>query len=235
MAEEIQQYELGKSKDLIEWDASQSKTLYEKIELVKETLGELPKDAENKVGAKGSVTVRYTSLSTILRYINPLLRKYKLSVVPSARVDPEMTSQMSYTITEANGQQRFIRQVWYKGRLRVTDLETGYFIDEVYDFPMDDNENLPGIKAAGSTLTYARRYMYSALFDIVSEDEDPDALKPRSKEELQWYVERMAQVLKKANDKGDVGLFFKNLIAFYENRISKEKVKEIIGEQNEGD
>lgn len=92
----------------------------------------------------------YADLSSILEYIRPLLKKYELSIVQPVGGDD--------------------------GKIIVTTMlmhSSGQFISEEVQVKVDlNNKKMNSLQAAGSTITYLRRYSLSTIIGLSATDDD---------------------------------------------------------------
>lgn len=142
-------------------------TLAAKLLHVKMSIGKIGKDGSSIVGGKTAPakTVKYATLPSILERIMPLLN--------DAGIDYTISPVMSEAAISLMAQGIRIFSIHF------TDVETGE-VSEPICYPFMRASNPEPIKADGSTITYATRYLLGLALGLQTE-EDPDAkmLQPR--------------------------------------------------------
>jgi vacuolar-type H+-ATPase subunit E/Vma4 len=88
----------------------------------------------------------YADLSSVVRASRPALAKYGLSVIQRILTEPEGKSFLLTRLGHASGQ-------WMESRILI-------------------NPGKADIQSLGSYITYLRRYSYSALVGVITEDDD---------------------------------------------------------------
>ncbi len=91
---------------------------------------------------------KYADLGAIQRHVQPLLAKNKLAVMQPTRTAPEGGTELVTRLVH----------------------ESGAYIEEVTKVLVTKND----AQAKGSGITYERRYAYSAMLGVVTDDEDDD-------------------------------------------------------------
>lgn len=113
---------------------------------------ELPEIAENgEIMVNGQIRSRYAKFEDIVRVTKPLLMKYGFSFSSKAHFD--------------------------KGLVTVTGIvshEEGHHEDTQTVLPFDISGAKNSVQAIGSSLSYARRYLFTMLFNITTGGEDDD-------------------------------------------------------------
>lgn len=137
------------------------KTLASKLLHVKASIGKIGKDGSSIVGGKTAPakTVKYATLPSILERIMPLLN--------DEGIDYTITPVMSDAAIALMAQGIRIFSIHF------TDVETGE-VSEPICYPFMRASNPEPIKADGSTITYATRYLLGLALGLQTE-EDPDA------------------------------------------------------------
>lgn len=187
--------------------------IYEKIDKVKQEIGYVKNNKTVKT-SKG-VTYSYPSIDMLEAIIQPLLRKHKLSYNFHSYVDPKVDP----------------KEPWMIGIVEVYDLETGHKIEQKYSFPLADSEFVTSIQNYGSTITYARRYVYIQFFNIQHGDEEPDVVSDIMQvetETLNWFIGSMLPVLMKGIPTRDIAInehqIKKTVHSLLTGKIEKELV-----------
>ena len=137
------------------------KTLAAKLLHVKASIGKIGKDGSSIVGGKTAPakTVKYATLPSILERIMPLLN--------DEGIDYTISPIMSDTAISLMAQGIRIFSIHF------TDVATGE-VSEPICYPFMRASNPEPIKADGSTITYATRYLLGLALGLQTE-EDPDA------------------------------------------------------------
>lgn len=126
--------------------------LYAKIDKIKQEIPELPK-------TKKGYNYMYTGLDDMMKILDPLLVKYKLSKVHS---------------TYVNGGSNIMKTM-------IIDLDNGVSIESTLILDSDIQlAKMNKVQSLGSQLTYYRRYHTALMFDLISE-EDNDGSSKNSK------------------------------------------------------
>jgi hypothetical protein len=97
---------------------------------------------------------KYASLGAVIQASRPILAKHKLSLV-------------QFPVSEAAG----------IGVESILAHESGEFITERILIPLTEEKGKSKVQAAGSTLTYLRRYSWASILGMYS-DEDSDGISP---------------------------------------------------------
>jgi len=137
------------------------KTLAAKLLHIKASIGKIGKDGSSIVGGKTAPakTVKYATLPSILERIMPLLNDEGIDYTVSPVMSDAAISMISQGI-------RFFS-------IHFTDVATGE-VSEPICYPFMRASNPEPIKADGSTITYATRYLLGLALGLQTE-EDPDA------------------------------------------------------------
>lgn len=137
------------------------KTLAAKLLHIKASIGKIGKDGSSIVGGKAAPakTVKYATLSSILERIMPLLDHEGIDYTVSPVMSEAAISLMAQGIRIFS--------------IHFTDVETGE-VSEPICYPFMRASNSEPIKADGSTITYATRYLLGLALGLQTE-EDPDA------------------------------------------------------------
>lgn len=137
------------------------KTLAAKLLHVKASIGKIGKDGSSIVGGKTAPakTVRYATLPSILERIMPLLDNEGIDYTVAPVMSDAAISLMAQGIRIFS--------------IHFTDVETGE-VTEPICYPFMRASNPEPIKADGSTITYATRYLLGLALGLQTE-EDPDA------------------------------------------------------------
>lgn len=137
------------------------KTLAAKLLHIKASIGKIGKDGSSIVGGKTAPakTVKYATLPSILERIMPLLN--------DEGIDYTISPIMSDTAISLMAQGIRIFSIHF------TDVATGE-VSEPICYPFMRASNPEPIKADGSTITYATRYLLGLALGLQTE-EDPDA------------------------------------------------------------
>lgn len=134
------------------------KTLAAKILAVKSKIGKIVKDSSVQVDKSGK-KVSYASLTVILEKLTPVLSETGIDYVVSP-----VFSELSVSLLPQN--YRFFS-------IHFVDVETGETSEPIC-YPFHMANNYEAIKADGSTITYATRYLLGLALGLQTE-EDPDA------------------------------------------------------------
>ena len=136
-------------------------TLAAKLLHIKASIGKIGKDGSSEVGGKTTPkkTIKYATLPSILERIMPLLN--------DAGIDYTVSPVMSEAAIALMPQGYRIFSIHF------TDVATGE-VSEPICYPFMRASNPEPIKADGSTITYATRYLLGLALGLQTE-EDPDA------------------------------------------------------------
>lgn len=139
----------------------QPTTLAGKILAIKSRIGKIGKDGSSIVGGKNAPakTVKYATLTSILERVVPLFVEYGIDYTVSPVFSDAAIAMMPQEI-------RFFS-------IHFTDVISGENTEPII-YPFMRASNPEPIKADGSTLTYAVRYLLGLALGIQTE-EDPDA------------------------------------------------------------
>lgn len=148
-----------------------AQTLAAKLLHIKASIGKIGKDGSSIVGGKvtPAKTVKYATLPSILERIMPLLN--------DTGIDYTVAPVMSETAISLIPQGIRIFSIHF------TDVETGE-VSEPICYPFKLASNPEPIKADGSTITYATRYLLGLALGLQTE-EDPDSRFPERKNQPQ--------------------------------------------------
>lgn len=132
-----------------------------KILHIKASIGKIGKDGSSIVGGKTAPakTVKYATLPSILERIMPLLNDAGIDYTVSPVMSDAAISMMAQGIRVFS--------------IHFTDVATGE-VSEPICYPFMRASNPEPIKADGSTITYATRYLLGLALGLQTE-EDPDA------------------------------------------------------------
>lgn len=141
--------------------AERKMTLAAKLLHVKASIGKIGKDGSSIVGGKTAPakTVKYATLPSILERIMPLLDHEGIDYTVSPVMSDAAISMMAQGIRIFS--------------IHFTDVATGE-VSEPICYPFMRASNPEPIKADGSTITYATRYLLGLALGLQTE-EDPDA------------------------------------------------------------
>lgn len=114
--------------------------------------------AKNKTGNTGGRSYRYVDLPAILDAIKVPLHDNELSII-QIPIKDEQTIGIETTITHASGE-------WISGKLLL---------------PVADNK----AQAAGSAITYARRYAITAMLGLAADDDDDGGMASQQRPPVQ--------------------------------------------------
>jgi len=136
-------------------------TLAAKLLHIKASIGKIGKDGSSIVGGKTAPakTVKYATLPSILERIMPLLNDAGIDYTVSPVMSDAAISMMAQGIRIFS--------------IHFTDVATGE-VSEPICYPFMRASNPEPIKADGSTITYATRYLLGLALGLQTE-EDPDA------------------------------------------------------------
>lgn len=136
-------------------------TLAAKLLHIKASIGKIGKDGSSIVGGKTAPakTVKYATLPSILERIMPLLDNEGIDYTVAPVMSDAAISLMSQGIRIFS--------------IHFTDVATGE-VSEPICYPFMRASNPEPIKADGSTITYATRYLLGLALGLQTE-EDPDA------------------------------------------------------------
>ena len=136
-------------------------TLAAKLLHIKASIGKIGKDGSSIVGGKTAPakTVKYATLPSILERIMPLLNDAGIDYTVSPVMSDAAISMMTQGIRVFS--------------IHFTDVESGE-VSEPICYPFMRASNPEPIKADGSTITYATRYLLGLALGLQTE-EDPDA------------------------------------------------------------
>jgi len=137
------------------------KTLAAKLLHIKASIGKIGKDGSSIVGGKTAPakTVKYATLPSILERIMPLLNDEGIDYTVAPVMSDAAIALMAQGIRIFS--------------IRFTDVATGE-VSEPICYPFMRASNPEPIKADGSTITYATRYLLGLALGLQTE-EDPDA------------------------------------------------------------
>ena len=137
------------------------KTLAAKLLHIKASIGKIGKDGSSIVGGKTAPakTVKYATLPSILERIMPLLNHEGIDYTVSPVMSEAAMAVMSQGIRIFS--------------IHFTDVASGE-VTEPICYPFMRASNPEPIKADGSTITYATRYLLGLALGLQTE-EDPDA------------------------------------------------------------
>ena len=137
------------------------KTLAAKLLHIKASIGKIGKDGSSIVGGKTAPakTVKYATLPSILERIMPLLDHEGIDYTVSPVMSEAAIALMAQGIRIFS--------------IHFTDVATGE-VSEPICYPFMRASNPEPIKADGSTITYATRYLLGLALGLQTE-EDPDA------------------------------------------------------------
>lgn len=137
------------------------RTLAAKLLHIKASIGKIGKDGSSIVGGKTAPakTVKYATLPSILERIMPLLDHEGIDYTVSPVMSDAAISLMAQGIRIFS--------------IHFTDVATGE-VSEPICYPFMRASNPEPIKADGSTITYATRYLLGLALGLQTE-EDPDA------------------------------------------------------------
>ena len=137
------------------------KTLAAKLLHIKASIGKIGKDGSSIVGGKTAPakTVKYATLPSILERIMPLLNDEGIDYTISPVMSDAAIALMAQGIRIFS--------------IHFTDVATGE-VSEPICYPFMRASNPEPIKADGSTITYATRYLLGLALGLQTE-EDPDA------------------------------------------------------------
>lgn len=137
---------------------SEVQSIEAKILSVKSKIGKITKDGSSVVSKQGK-TVQYATLTTILERIIPILKDEKLDYVITCVINEQTLPLIPSNIRVFS--------------LQFVDVETNEVSTPImYPFHVANNVEL--IKADGSTITYATRYLLGLALGLQTEV-DPDA------------------------------------------------------------
>lgn len=141
--------------------AERKMTLAAKLLHIKASIGKIGKDGSSIVGGKTAPakTVKYATLPSILERIMPLLDHEGIDYTVSPVMSDAAISMMAQGIRIFS--------------IHFTDVATGE-VSEPICYPFMRASNPEPIKADGSTITYATRYLLGLALGLQTE-EDPDA------------------------------------------------------------
>lgn len=164
------------------WEARQAAKAYaDAMQAAQNEMPAVTKDAYNE-----QTRSRYSRYETVSRSIDPVVHKHGFSLSFS-------------TADAAEGFIRIVATVRHKA---------GHSEQHHVDLPLDNSGikgtlNKTGTHAAGSTITYGRRYLKLMIFDVAMAGEDNDGNDGRKMSEGQ--VARLNQMLEKCG--ADIPLF----------------------------
>lgn len=137
---------------------SEVQSIEAKILSVKSKIGKITKDGSSVVSKQGK-TVQYATLTTILERIIPILKEEKLDYIITCVINEQTLPLIPSNIRVFS--------------LQFIDVETNEVSTSImYPFHVANNVEL--IKADGSTITYATRYLLGLALGLQTEV-DPDA------------------------------------------------------------
>lgn len=136
-------------------------TLAAKLLYIKASIGKIGKDGSSIVGGKTAPakTVKYATLPSILERIMPLLNDAGIDYTVSPVMSDAAISMMAQGIRVFS--------------IHFTDVASGEVSEQIC-YPFMRASNPEPIKADGSTITYATRYLLGLALGLQTE-EDPDA------------------------------------------------------------
>lgn len=133
-------------------------TLTAKILAVKAKIGKITKDGSSVVSKQGK-TIQYATLVNILEKIIPILKEERLDYIITTVIDEQTLPLISMNIRVFS--------------LEFVDVETNEHSTPIL-YPFNVANNVEAIKADGSTITYATRYLLGLALGLQTEV-DPDA------------------------------------------------------------
>lgn len=137
---------------------SEVQSIEAKILSVKSKIGKITKDGSSVVSKQGK-TVQYATLTNILEKIIPILKEEKLDYLITCVINEQTLPLIPSNIRVFS--------------LQFVDIETNEVSTPImYPFHVANNVEL--IKADGSTITYATRYLLGLALGLQTEV-DPDA------------------------------------------------------------
>jgi hypothetical protein len=185
--------------------------LYDKLDKVKASIGYIRND--KKVTTKRGVSYSYPSIELLESRIQPLLREHNLSYNMNSYVDP----------TLGDGKMQ-----WMIGTVRIVDKETGHVVEQKYSFPLADSEFVTNIQNYGSTVTYARRYVYIQVFNIMHGDEEPEVVDIVNIDSntVDWIAYRLVPFIANGLDALPIDKLAKTVHSILSGKITIDKVIE---------
>ena len=145
--------------------------IYEKIANIQDEVQNITKDAKNPHFGNS-----YATYEQVMNVLHPILRKHKLMVYHSFEI-PIHENQIPVTTV--------VRDLQFDEKTGTADLEkvsTTLYIPMVKVDP----------QAAGSAITYAKRYSLLAMLGLGTEDDDAESAsgnKPQAKPKVEKFVE----------------------------------------------
>lgn len=137
---------------------SEVQSIEAKILSVKSKIGKITKDGSSVVSKQGK-TVQYATLTTILERIIPILKDEKLDYIITCVINEQTLPLIPSNIRVFS--------------LQFVDVETNEVSTPIM-YPFHVANNVEMIKADGSTITYATRYLLGLALGLQTEV-DPDA------------------------------------------------------------
>lgn len=137
---------------------SEVQSIEAKILSVKSKIGKITKDGSSVVSKQGK-TVQYATLTTILEKIIPILKDERLDYVITCVINEQTLPLIPSNIRVFS--------------LQFVDVETNEVSTPIM-YPFHVASNVELIKADGSTITYATRYLLGLALGLQTEV-DPDA------------------------------------------------------------
>lgn len=137
---------------------SEVQSIEAKILSVKSKIGKITKDGSSVVSKQGK-TVQYATLTNILEKIIPILKDEKLDYVITCVINEQTLPLIPSNIRVFS--------------LQFVDVETNEVSTPIM-YPFHVANNVEMIKADGSTITYATRYLLGLALGLQTEV-DPDA------------------------------------------------------------
>lgn len=139
----------------------------ETIEKLAQALSKLQGEVQNLFKDKTGHNYKYTDLASVLDMVRPLCAKYELSVSQLCCNDPASVDVM--------------------GVETVLMHSSGQYISSVLYMNVTIGRGMSAAQAAGSVITYARRYALAALLGIAQTDTDASVEHPAPKPSQSQY------------------------------------------------
>jgi hypothetical protein len=147
------------------------KSIHNKLLIIQQSVDKFVQDGQ----AHG---YKYTTGSTVLNKIRPLMNEHKLLL--NQEVTSIVNNRMDYTLKNGNSKSEILTTI--EIRFTWVDCESGETL--VSHFAANGQNDWD--KGLGSALTYAERYYLLKFFHIPTDEDDVDAKAPHPQSDKPW-------------------------------------------------
>jgi hypothetical protein len=212
--EEAEHSVVKQDNQIMHYRPSAYASLHRKIVEIKNEIGVFFKD---KTATTPKFQYKYVSLEQILEKLLPLLQKYQVDIIIETALHPELSKQME--------------SVWCVSNVILIDLDTGDYEQKAFTFPMDKLATDNKIQSWGSTQSYAKRYIYTNIFDIAQTDRTLEDML-MEEEDHKWFWAHFAPNL--FNVCKDQNQILKAIQGYTSGKVSKETLITTYGDPLHG-